>query len=47
MENIFCFISVFKINDKLLVGRKPPDDINVRDRLNELNDLMWDKFNII
>ena len=40
MENIICFISVFKINDKLFVGKKPPDDINVRDRLNELNALI-------
>ena len=35
-----------KIFDKLFVGKKPPDEIIVIARLNELKDLIFDIFNI-
>ena len=35
-----------KIFDKLFVGKKPPDEIIVMARLNELNDLMLEIFKI-
>ena len=35
-----------KIFDKLFVGKKPPDEIIVMARLNELNDLILEIFKI-
>ena len=36
-----------KIFDKLLVGKNPPEEINVNDKFNELNVLTLNKFKII
>tara|TARA_B100000029_G_C16728330_1_gene649710 strand:- start:262 stop:456 length:195 start_codon:yes stop_codon:yes gene_type:complete len=36
-EKITSLILVFKIIDKLLTGRKPPEEIRVIAKLNELN----------
>jgi len=38
---------VLKIFSKLFVGKKPPDEINVMAKLNELNDRMFIIFKII
>ena len=44
-ENTIILVCVFNIVSKLLVGRKPPDAINVIDKFNEINDLKSNKFN--
>ena len=40
---IKIFTLVFNISDKLLVGRNPPDEIEVKAKWNESNSLMPDK----
>ena len=37
----------FRINDKSLTGRKPPEDIRVRAKFSESNVLIENKFNNI
>ena len=32
--------------ESVFVGKKPPDEIRVRDKLNELNALIWKIFKI-
>ena len=34
------------IDSRLLTGRKPPDEIKVNDKLNELKDLISDRYKI-
>jgi len=46
MEKIACFVCVFNNTDKLFVGKKPPDEIMVIDKLNETKDLKSKIFNI-
>ena len=46
-EKITSFKLLFKIDDKLLTGRKPPEAIKVIDRLNASNDLILKKLNVI
>tara|TARA_Y100000816_G_C25616159_1_gene329260 strand:- start:54 stop:263 length:210 start_codon:yes stop_codon:yes gene_type:complete len=38
-ESMISLILVFTIKSKLLTGKKPPDEINDKDKLNELKDL--------
>ena len=35
---MICFISVLRINERLLLGKNPPDEIKVSAKLKELND---------
>ena len=42
-ENTFCFSSVERIEDKLLVGKKPPEEIMERAKLKALNALKLNK----
>ena len=44
---MISLVLVLKIFSKLFVGKKPPDEINVMAKLNELNDLMLIIFKII
>tara|TARA_B100000925_G_C21572105_1_gene288303 strand:+ start:248 stop:463 length:216 start_codon:yes stop_codon:yes gene_type:complete len=37
----------FKIKERSLTGKKPPDDITVKAKFNELKDLIEDKLKII
>ena len=42
-EKTIIFVWVFNIVSKLLIGKKPPDAINVIDKFNEINDLKSNK----
>ena len=44
---MISLVLVLKIFSKLFVGKKPPDEINVMAKLNELNDRMFIIFKII
>ena len=44
---MISFNLVLIINSKLFTGKKPPDEINVNDKLKELNALKSLKYNII
>ena len=44
---MISLVLVLKIFSKLFVGKKPPDEINVMAKLNELNNLMFIVFKII
>ena len=46
-ENIISLILVFTIVESVFDGKKPPDEINVIDKLNELKDLKSKIFKII
>ena len=46
-EKIINFVWLFKIDSKLLMGKKPPDDIKVIDKFNETKDLKSKRFKII
>ena len=46
-DNIISFSLVFIIVSKLFTGKKPPEEIKVNDKLNELKALMSDKYNIM
>ena len=45
-DNIISLNLLLIINSRLLAGRKPPEDIKVNDKLNELNALISDKYKI-
>ena len=45
-EKIISFVLVFNNADKVFVGKKPPDEITVIDKLNETKDLKSKIFNI-
>ena len=47
IEKIISLVWLFKIVERLFIGRKPPEEINVIDKLNEINDLKSKKFKII
>jgi len=38
-ENIISLVFEFITEDKLLIGKNPPEEINDIDKLNETNDL--------
>ena len=44
-DKTICFKFVLKIDDKLFTGKKPPDEINDIDKLNESKILIFNKFN--
>ena len=44
---MISFSLVFIIVSKLFTGKKPPEEIKVNDKLNELKALMSDKYNIM
>ena len=46
-ENITTWKSLIKIDESWLVGKNPPDEIIVIDKLSELNDLIPQIFKII
>ena len=46
-DKTISFVLVFKILSKLLVGKKPPEEIIVNAKLKELNALILKKFKII
>ena len=46
-EKIAILILLSKTNDKLFTGIKPPDEIMVKDKLNELKALKSDKYKTI
>tara|TARA_B100000941_G_C28299106_1_gene445537 strand:- start:136 stop:303 length:168 start_codon:yes stop_codon:yes gene_type:complete len=46
MDNIISLNLLLIIKSKLLTGKNPPDEIKVKDKLNELNALISDKYNI-
>ena len=43
-EKIINFVWLFNIASKLLIGKKPPDDIKVIDKFSEINDLKSKRF---
>ena len=45
-ESIISFNLVLIINSRLFTGKKPPDEIRVNERLNELKALKSDKYKI-
>ena len=45
-ESIISFNLVLIINSRLFTGKKPPDEIKVNERLNELKALKSDKYKI-
>ena len=47
IDNIISLNLLLIIKSKLLTGKNPPDEIKVNDKLNELNALISDKYNII
>ena len=44
-ENIICLVFEFITEDKLLIGKNPPEEIIDIDKLNETNDLKWEILN--
>ena len=46
-ENIIIWVLFVKIFERLLVGKKPPEEIMLIDKFNELKDLMFNTFRII
>ena len=46
-ESIISLILLFTINSKLLTGKKPPDEIKDKDKLNESKALKSLKYKII
>tara|TARA_Y100001970_G_scaffold164173_1_gene200559 strand:+ start:911 stop:1114 length:204 start_codon:yes stop_codon:yes gene_type:complete len=45
-DKIISLNFVLMINSKLLTGKKPPEEIKVNDRLNELKALKSEKYKI-
>ena len=46
MDNTISLNFVLIINSKLFTGKKPPEEIKVKDKLNELKTLKSDKYKI-
>ena len=46
IENIKICVLLLSIDERLLVGKKPPEEIIVKAKFNELNDLILEKFKI-
>ena len=47
IDKTICWNLLSIIKLRLLSGKKPPDEINVKDKLKELNDLKSLKYNIM
>ena len=47
IETTIILVLSLRIVERSLTGKKPPDEINVKAKFSELNDLIEQKFNII